>query len=243
VQTLMALANNEPARGSQLKDEEISLLVAGAPLWGTGMARIPTNLITALERVTAPSSLTLSLLVLALWRNGDIDKARERQEYIRTMAPDHPLQNIVLQTSGSGKSAAESIERERTTEAPPAQPVVVTRPATKRGKRDTTDREETGIADTEPAQTVEAMKARLRERAKPLANTCKEDYYGDVADASDCLLTLSFHINGSGKITSATPAGLAREDEIAKCLGKALINMELGPPEGLPSDFEVDFEF
>lgn len=77
-------------------NDELTAIVRAAPLWRNQVKTPPSGLITALQRLPSPSTLSQAVLALALVRSGDETGAREILLEILKAVPDQPLARTLL---------------------------------------------------------------------------------------------------------------------------------------------------
>ena len=77
-------------------NDELSAIVRAAPLWRGQIKTPPSGLITSLQRLPTPSTLSQSLLALALVRSGDEQGAREILVEIVKAVPDQPVARTLI---------------------------------------------------------------------------------------------------------------------------------------------------
>jgi predicted Zn finger-like uncharacterized protein len=77
-------------------NDELTAIVRAAPLWRGQIKTPPSGLITSLQRLPTPSTLSQSLLALALVRSGDEQSARELLVEIVKAVPDQPVARTLI---------------------------------------------------------------------------------------------------------------------------------------------------
>lgn len=77
--------------------EELAALIMGAPLWRGEVRSPPAGLITSLQRIANPSTLSQSVLALALWRSGDTEGAQALLRGIIERINDQPAASTILE--------------------------------------------------------------------------------------------------------------------------------------------------
>lgn len=96
VQALQALVNGQQPGELPPGSEELAALIKGAPLWRGEVRSPPAGLITSLQRIANPSTLSQTVLALALWRSGDIDGAQALLRSIIERISDQPAAGTIL---------------------------------------------------------------------------------------------------------------------------------------------------
>ncbi len=97
VQALQALVAGQPPGELPPGSEELAALIKGAGLWRGEVRSPPAGLITSLQRLANPSTLSQSVLALALWRSGDIDGAQALLRGIIERISDQPAASTILE--------------------------------------------------------------------------------------------------------------------------------------------------
>lgn len=97
VQALQALVEGKPTGELPPNSEELAALIKGAPLWRGEARTPPAGLITSLQRIANPSTLSQSVLALALWRSGDVDGAQALLRGIIERINDQPAASTILE--------------------------------------------------------------------------------------------------------------------------------------------------
>jgi predicted Zn finger-like uncharacterized protein len=118
VKALQALVRGETPGELPPDSEELAALVKAAPLWRGQVRTPPTGLITALSRLPRPSTLSESVLALALWRSGDEARARELLTRIVAQVPDQPVARTLLDLLDRQGIVAENGDPEAATPPP-----------------------------------------------------------------------------------------------------------------------------
>ena len=96
VQALQALVNGQQPGELPPGSEELAAVIKGAPLWRGEVRSPPAGLITSLQRIANPSTLSQTVLALALWRSGDIDGAQGLLRNIIERISDQPAAGTIL---------------------------------------------------------------------------------------------------------------------------------------------------
>jgi hypothetical protein len=97
VQALQALVAGQPPGELPPASEELAALIKGAPLWRGEVRSPPAGLITSLQRIANPSTLSQTVLALALWRSGDVDGAQALLRGIIERINDQPAASTILE--------------------------------------------------------------------------------------------------------------------------------------------------
>jgi len=97
VQALQALVAGQPPGELPPGSEELAVLIKGAALWRGEVRSPPAGLITSLQRLANPSTLSQSVLALALWRSGDIEGAQALLRGIIERISDQPAASTILE--------------------------------------------------------------------------------------------------------------------------------------------------
>jgi tetratricopeptide (TPR) repeat protein len=120
VRALQALVEGKPAGELPPGSEELAALIKGAPLWRNEVRTPPAGLITSLQRLANPSSLSQSLLALALWRSGDVDGSRALLRTILDRVADQPAARTMMEALDRQDMLAENGDPELA--VPPSDP-------------------------------------------------------------------------------------------------------------------------
>lgn len=97
VQVLQALVQGQPLGQLPAGSDELAALIKGAPLWRGEVPTPPAGLITALQRLANPSTLSQSVLALALWRSGDVEGAQALLRGMMERVTDQPAASTILE--------------------------------------------------------------------------------------------------------------------------------------------------
>ncbi|MBK7828270.1 zinc-ribbon domain-containing protein [Nannocystis sp.] len=97
VMALQALVEGKPTATLPADSEELVALVKGAALWRGELRTPPPGLLTSLLGLANPSTLSQSVLALALWRSGNVDDARTLLRKILDRVPDQPAAKTMLE--------------------------------------------------------------------------------------------------------------------------------------------------
>ena len=97
VRALQALVEGKPAGALPPGSDELAALIKAGPLWRGEARTPPSGLITSLQRLTNPSSLSQLVLALALWRSGDVEGARTLLGSILDRVSDQPAARTMLE--------------------------------------------------------------------------------------------------------------------------------------------------
>ena len=97
VQALQALVAGQIPGELPPASEELAALIKGAPLWRGEVRSPPAGLITSLQRIANPSTLSQTVLALALWRSGDVDGAQALLRGIIERINDQPAASTILE--------------------------------------------------------------------------------------------------------------------------------------------------
>jgi hypothetical protein len=120
VRALQALVEGKPAGELPPGSEELAALIKGAPLWRNEVRTPPAGLITSLQRLANPSTLSQSLLALALWRSGDVEGSRTLLRTILDRVSDQPAARTMLEALDRQDMLAENGDPELA--VPPSDP-------------------------------------------------------------------------------------------------------------------------
>ncbi|MCA9695462.1 MAG: zinc-ribbon domain-containing protein [Myxococcales bacterium] len=217
--------------------EEVRLAAEASPLWQRPDAPVPAGLIGRMRTVPGPSTLTQSLLALALARSGDLDTANQVVQQILTLVPDQPLALTLRDwlaqqqqpgdrtppsagSSGAEVEVSESSGAEPTDAAPPSTSGGGTRPPSSGGGNieSRIDRACEQVQGDEPRSGIDALMALVgREGPYEIkANLCRASGYRKIGkDAS----ALAFY----ERVLSVEPAhtvALRGAAETAAAMGK-----------------------
>jgi predicted Zn finger-like uncharacterized protein len=97
VRALQALVAGNPPGELPPESDELAALIKGAPMWRGELRTPPAGLITSLQRLANPSTLSQSVLALALWRSGDVEGARALLRTILDRVSDQPAARTMLE--------------------------------------------------------------------------------------------------------------------------------------------------
>ena len=131
VKALQALVEGKPTATLPADSEELAALVKGAPLWRGELRTPPPGLLTSLLGLANPSTLSQSVLALALWRSGNVDDARTLLRKILDRVPDQPAARTMLEAldrqdmlseNGDPEAAVPPSDPEPTPEPEPTPP-------------------------------------------------------------------------------------------------------------------------
>ena len=120
MRALQALVEGKPAGELPPGSEELAALIKGAPLWRNEVRTPPAGLITSLQRLANPSSLSQSMLALALWRSGDVEGSRMLLRTILDRVADQPAARTMLEALDRQDMLAENGDPELA--VPPSDP-------------------------------------------------------------------------------------------------------------------------
>ena len=109
-------------------NDELAAIVRAAPLWRNQVKTPPSGLITALQRLPNPSTLSQAILALTLVRSGDETGAREILLEILKTVPDQPLARTLLDVLDRQGMMNEQGDPEVAPTDPPVLPVIPTTP-------------------------------------------------------------------------------------------------------------------
>lgn len=127
VQALQALVAGQPIGELPPGSEELAALIKGAPLWRGEVRSPPAGLITSLQRIANPSSLSQTVLALALWRSGDVEGAQALLRGVIERVSDQPAASTILEAIDRQDLVTENGDPE--VAVPPSDPEPVPRPA------------------------------------------------------------------------------------------------------------------
>lgn len=120
VKALQALVDGKPPGALPANSEELAAIIKGAPLWRGELRTPPPGLLTSLLGLANPSTLSQSVLALALWRSGNVDDARALLRKILDRVPDQPAAKTMLEALDRQDMLAENGDPEAA--VPPSDP-------------------------------------------------------------------------------------------------------------------------
>ncbi len=126
VKALQALVDGKPPGDLPPGSEELAAIIKGAPLWRGELRTPPPGLLTSLLGLANPSTLSQSVLALALWRSGNVDDARQHLRTILDRVPDQPAAKTMLEALDRQDMLSENGDPEAA--VPPSDPEPVPEP-------------------------------------------------------------------------------------------------------------------
>lgn len=120
VKALQALVEGKPTGELPADSAELAAIIKGAPLWRGELRTPPPGLLTSLLGLANPSTLSESVLALALWRSGNVDDARDKLRKILDRVPDQPAAKTMLEALDRQDMLAENGDPEAA--VPPSDP-------------------------------------------------------------------------------------------------------------------------
>jgi len=170
VQVLQALVAGQEPGELPPGSEELAVLIKGAALWRGEVRSPPAGLITSLQRIANPSTLSQSVLALALWRSGDTDGAQALLRGIIERINDQPAASTILEAIDRQNLVTENGDPE--VAVPPSEPEPVPVPPSQPVE-----------PDTKGGPAVRPLPgASTQERAEMMVSTgCQKVRQGDTA--------------------------------------------------------------
>ncbi len=177
VQVLQALVQGQPLGTLPANSDELAALIKGAPLWRGEARTPPAGLITALQRVANPSTLTQSVLALALWRSGDVEGAQALLRGVIEKVADQPAASTILEAIDRQNLVTENGDPE--VAVPPSdpedEPATPPQPGTPTAPGTPPDTKNTAIRPPSPGEIAQ-------ERVEVMISTgCQKVRQGDPA--------------------------------------------------------------
>ncbi len=99
--------------------DELAAWIAAAPLWRGEVQTPPPGLITSLQQLASQSTLSESLLALAVWRGGDVERAQGLLRGLVDRVSDQPVARTLLETLDRQGMVNEQGDPEVAVAAPP----------------------------------------------------------------------------------------------------------------------------
>jgi serine/threonine protein kinase len=231
VRALQALVQAKPPDTWPSENEDLALILASARLWRGEITIPPDGLIISLQRVADASSMSESLLALALWRSGNIEQARETLADILARVEDHPLATVMLDALPGREPIADG----------PATPASIPKPP-KAGTRPIRPASET-LPKPKPLQSLQDLKNELYRRGLAFGEECKKEEYGEeLVHAGDESVTLRIYIDAEGKVLSVEVSGTEKGTNIPACMEKKIKGQRLGPFQGVADHVDLNFK-
>lgn len=254
VRVLQALLKGEVPDAPQTA-QETNLFVDSAPLWRDGASDLPARVLSGLQAIPAPSSLTQSVLALAQWRSGDGDTTRRLLGNILARADDHPFATTLLNELDRDDSTIKPGSTESSATLPDPDPVrklkvtpgkkqpSMTPPVRKPPTPESEPGREPAPPTPVPLQTLAELKKKLREIGEACAGQCRKKLTDAPARASKLtIVKLRIELDDTGKI-NATSHGHSVDVPEAECLAEELTRLQLGPFEGPKTPFVESYSF
>ena len=229
--------------------KELGLLIDSAPLWRDGATGLPANVLSRLQALQEPSTLTRSVLALALWRSKNIDGAKKQLTSILADAKEHPFATVLLAEMDRQVPTIADPAPEPST--PPPEPEPTTRLTPEKNKKTQTTGSTTKRLPPEPErappppvplQSLVDLKKKLRDIGGARGKECRAKVTDGPVPARKLTVTLWIEIDDNGKI-KATTYGSSVDVSEADCLAVEITGVHLGPFEGPKTPFVETFKF
>jgi predicted Zn finger-like uncharacterized protein len=179
VKALQALVEGKPTGALPADSEELAAIIRGAPLWRGELRTPPPGLLTSLLGLANPSTLSQSVLALALWRSGNIDDARVLLRKILDRVPDQPAAKTMAEALDRQDMLGENGDPEAA--VPPSEPPPSEPDPTPEPEPTPTPTGDTKVAARPPGTPGATPTAGTQERVEVLISTgCQKVKQGDA---------------------------------------------------------------